>query len=70
MSDMAHDFNTTDELARFCALPQRLFGVFGWYPGRFLIFWRTYPVDAGSRMPYSERNLAPLRILEAIAARP
>jgi len=29
MSDMAHDFNTTDELARFCALPQRLFGVFG-----------------------------------------
>ncbi len=38
--------------------------------GHFLQFGRTYPMGTGSRMPYSVRNLAPLRMLAANAARP
>ncbi len=67
---MVRDFNRTCELARYLALPQRLFGDFNRYFGGFLEFWRTYPMGTGSRMPYSVRNLAPLRMLLAIAAKP
>ena len=53
-----------------CAPPERLFGSLVDVLGRFPEFRRTYPVSTGSRMPYSVKNLAALRMLEAIVARP